>query len=85
MGNTVESRFFTPAIGSRAQAPDIPDISGGSFPGVAIRNVLQMPILSVPYGNADENNHAPNENLAIECFTKGIRTSAALFFQLAGK
>jgi len=45
---------------------------------------LQIPILSVPYGNADENNHAPNENLAIDYFTKGIRTTAALFFQLAG-
>jgi hypothetical protein len=49
--------------------PDIPDISGGSFPGAAIRNVLQIPILFVPYGNADENNHAPNKNLAIDCFT----------------
>jgi acetylornithine deacetylase/succinyl-diaminopimelate desuccinylase-like protein len=67
------------------QEPVLIPASGGSFPGAAIRNVLQIPILSVPYGNADENNHAPNENLAIDCFTKGIRTSAALFFQLAGK
>ena len=57
---------------------------GGSFPGAAIRNILNIPILSVPYGNADENNHAPNENLAIDCFKNGIRTTAALFYQLAG-
>jgi acetylornithine deacetylase/succinyl-diaminopimelate desuccinylase-like protein len=57
---------------------------GGSFPGAAIRNILSIPILSVPYGNADENNHAPNENLAIDCFKNGIRTTAALFYQLAG-
>ncbi|MFH1347603.1 MAG: M20/M25/M40 family metallo-hydrolase, partial [Candidatus Margulisiibacteriota bacterium] len=57
---------------------------GGSFPGAAIRNILNIPILSVPYGNHDENNHAPNENLAIDCFKNGIRTTAALFFQLAG-
>ena len=56
---------------------------GGSFPGAAIRNILNIPILSVPYGNADENNHAPNENLAIDCFKNGIRTTAALFYQLA--
>ncbi len=56
---------------------------GGSFPGAAIRSILNIPILSVPYGNADENNHAPNENLAIDCFKGGIRTTAALFFQLA--
>ena len=57
---------------------------GGSFPGAAIRNILSIPILSVPYGNADENNHAPNENFAIDCFKNGIRTTAALFYQLAG-
>ena len=56
---------------------------GGSFPGAAIRSILNIPILSVPYGNADENNHAPNENLAIDCFRGGIRTTAALFYQLA--
>jgi len=56
---------------------------GGSFPGAAIRNILSIPILSVPYGNADENNHAPNENFAIDCFKNGIRTTAALFYQLA--
>jgi len=56
---------------------------GGSFPGAAIRSILGIPILSVPYGNADENNHAPNENLAIDCFKGGIRTTAALFFKLA--
>lgn len=58
--------------------------SGGSFPGAAIRSILNIPILSVPYGNADENNHAPNENLAIDCFRGGVRTTAALLFQLAG-
>jgi acetylornithine deacetylase/succinyl-diaminopimelate desuccinylase-like protein len=57
---------------------------GGSFPGAAIRNILNIPILSVPYGNADENNHAPNENFAIDCFRNGIRTTAAMFYQLAG-
>jgi acetylornithine deacetylase/succinyl-diaminopimelate desuccinylase-like protein len=67
------------------QEPVLIPAGGGSFPGAAIRNVLNIPILSIPYGNADENNHAPNENLAIDCFLKGIRTSAALFFQLAGE
>jgi acetylornithine deacetylase/succinyl-diaminopimelate desuccinylase-like protein len=55
---------------------------GGSFPGAAIRTVLGIPILSVPYGNHDESNHAPNENLSLACFHGGIRTTAALFFQL---
>ena len=66
------------------QEPVLIPAGGGSFPGAAIRNILNIPILSVPYGNADENNHAPNENLAIDCFKNGIRTTAALFFRLAG-
>ncbi len=66
------------------QEPVLIPAGGGSFPGAAIRSILGVPILSVPYGNADENNHAPNENLAVDCFKNGIRTTAALFFQLAG-
>ena len=69
---------------NRDQDPVLIPASGGSFPGAAIRNVLDIPILSVPYGNHDENNHAPNENMAVECFRNGIRTTAALFSQLAG-
>ena len=32
----------------------------------------------IPYANADQANHAPNENLRIDCFLNGIRTGAAL-------
>lgn len=76
-------QFVTAIRQGFEQEPVLVPAGGGSFPGAAIRNVLGIPILSVPYGNADENNHAPNENLAIDCFKKGIRTTAALFFQLA--
>ncbi len=65
------------------QEPVLVPSGGGSFPGAAISNILGIPILSIPYGNHDENNHAPNENLAIDCFRKGIRTTAALLYQLA--
>lgn len=65
------------------QEPVLVPSGGGSFPGAAISNILKVPILSIPYGNPDENNHAPNENLAVNCFRNGIRTTAALFFQLA--
>jgi hypothetical protein len=37
----------------------------------------------VPYANADERNHAPNENIALSRFFAGIRTAAALFAELA--
>ena len=32
----------------------------------------------VPYANADEANHAPNENLEVERFFTGIKTGAAM-------
>jgi hypothetical protein len=36
----------------------------------------------VPYGNADEANHAPNENLKLDYFFNGIRTGAALLDEI---
>ena len=37
-----------------------------------------LPAFVVPYANADEANHAPNENLEIVRFIDGIRTGSAL-------
>lgn len=65
------------------QEPVLVPASGGTFPVAAIQKALNIPFLTIPYANADENNHAPNENLVIDCLHKGIRTSAALFFRLA--
>ncbi|MDQ8731891.1 M20/M25/M40 family metallo-hydrolase [Bradyrhizobium sp. LHD-71] len=50
----------------------------GSLPGYAFTQILGIDAFVTPYGNADEANHAPNENLKIECFFNGIRTGAAL-------
>jgi hypothetical protein len=36
----------------------------------------------VPYANADQANHAPNENLKLDLFHAGIRTGAALLAKL---
>ena len=51
---------------------------GGSLPDYVFTKILGTHAFVVPYANADEANHAPNENLKIECFMKGIRTGAAL-------
>jgi acetylornithine deacetylase/succinyl-diaminopimelate desuccinylase-like protein len=65
------------------QEPVLIPAAGGSFPAAPLRNFLDIPVFAVPYGNHDQSNHAPNENLAVECFRNGIRTTAALFSQLA--
>ena len=36
----------------------------------------------MPYANADEANHAPNENLEVERFYMGIKTGAAILAHL---
>ncbi len=48
---------------------------GGSVPAYVFADTLDIPCLVVPYANADENNHAPNENIALSCFRAGARTT----------
>lgn len=51
---------------------------GGSLPDYVFTKILGIPAFVVPYANADEANHAPNENMELERFYKGIRTGAAM-------
>jgi len=55
---------------------------GGSLPDYVWTKTLGLPAFVMPYANADEANHAPNENLEIELFIAGIRTGAALLDRL---
>jgi len=55
---------------------------GGSLPDYVFTKILGVPAFVVPYANADEANHAPNENLTLDCFHRGIRTGAALLEEL---
>jgi acetylornithine deacetylase/succinyl-diaminopimelate desuccinylase-like protein len=61
---------------------DVP-LLGGSLPTAVFTETLGLPFFLVPYANADERNHAPNENIALDRFFAGIRTAAALFAYLA--
>jgi acetylornithine deacetylase/succinyl-diaminopimelate desuccinylase-like protein len=56
--------------------------AGGSLPDYVFTKILGKHAFVVPYANADEANHAPNENLKLECFVNGIRTGAALLSRL---
>ena len=55
---------------------------GGSLPEYVFTRTLGIPCFGVPYANADEANHAPNENMELARFYDGIRTSAALLAHL---
>jgi acetylornithine deacetylase/succinyl-diaminopimelate desuccinylase-like protein len=56
---------------------------GGSVPTYVFADALDVPCLVVPYANADENNHAPDENIALSCFRAGIKTTVALLGELS--
>ncbi len=52
---------------------------GGSLPTAVFERELGLPCVTVPYANEDENNHSPDENMALDCFRSGARTSVELF------
>jgi len=56
---------------------------GGSLPDYVFTKTLGIPAFVVPYANADEANHAPNENLEVERFFMGIKTGAAMLAYIA--
>ncbi|MGJ5153430.1 M20/M25/M40 family metallo-hydrolase [Bradyrhizobium sp. HKCCYLR1023] len=59
--------------------------TGGSLPDYVFTKILGVPAFVVPYANADEANHAPNENMTIDCFYNGIRTGAALLDRVGAR
>ena len=56
---------------------------GGSDPDYLFTRVLGIPRVNIPYAAHDENNHAPNENITLEGFFCGIKTSAAFLHEAA--
>ncbi|WP_068299892.1 M20/M25/M40 family metallo-hydrolase [Pararhodobacter sp. CCB-MM2] len=67
---------------ARGEAPLVYPCAGGSLPDYVFTKILGVPAFVMPYANADEANHAPNENMEIGLFLKGIRTGAALLDRL---
>jgi acetylornithine deacetylase/succinyl-diaminopimelate desuccinylase-like protein len=69
-------------LAARGVEPLLYPTIGGSLPDYVFTKILGIPSFVVPYANADEANHAPNENLEIERFIDGIRTGCALLSEL---
>ena len=63
--------------------PVVIPMLGGTLPDYVFTRILGLPSVVVPYANHDERNHAPNENLRLDCFEAGIRTSIHLLAALA--
>jgi acetylornithine deacetylase/succinyl-diaminopimelate desuccinylase-like protein len=63
--------------------PVLQPCMGGSDPDYYFTRVLGIPRVNVPYAPHDENNHAPNESITVEGFYAGIKTTAALLYEVA--
>jgi len=57
-------------------------LAGGSLPLYSIYKVTGKPMYIIPYANPDEDNHAPNENMMIDWFENGVKTSIYLIENL---
>jgi len=51
---------------------------GGSVPIWAFTDILKLPTLLVPYANANNRQHSPNEHLRLDHLFQGVRTTAEL-------
>ncbi|KZL90246.1 M20/M25/M40 family metallo-hydrolase [Clostridium magnum] len=50
-------------------------VMAGTVPNYVWTDILKKPTLTIPYANADQNNHAPNENMDKLKFIRGIKSS----------
>jgi acetylornithine deacetylase/succinyl-diaminopimelate desuccinylase-like protein len=56
--------------------------AGGSVPIWAFTDILERPTLLVPYANANNRQHSPNEHLRLDHLFQGVRTTAQLLTDL---
>jgi acetylornithine deacetylase/succinyl-diaminopimelate desuccinylase-like protein len=76
-GNAIEKGFGKRPVFQR---------EGGSIPIVAtFAELLDVPCVLMGIGLPDENAHAPNENLDLNNFFSGIKSSAYFLEELGGK
>ena len=55
---------------------------GGSVPLWAFTDILQRPTIVVPYANANNRQHSPNEHLRLDHLYQGVLTTARLLNDL---
>ena len=82
----LESPFTVPLrqayVAAQGEEPLLVPAMGGSLPDYVWTKILGVPSFQTPYANHDEANHAPNENMEVDLFIKGIKTGAAMLAYL---
>jgi len=69
-------------LDAQGEEPLLVPALGGTLPDYVFTQILKIPSFVIPYANADEANHAPNEPLEIARFFAGIKTGTAILAQL---
>lgn len=85
---TLPESPYLPAIrrGAAAGLGEVPLVvpaMRGSLPLHVFTELLGLPCFGVPLANVDEANHAPNENLELRWFYRGVTASAGMLTELA--
>lgn len=84
----LESAFTEPLrqaiLDAQGEDPLLVPAMGGSLPDYVWTKILGVHSFGTPYANHDEANHAPNENMEVERFIRGIKTGAAVMQRLGG-
>jgi acetylornithine deacetylase/succinyl-diaminopimelate desuccinylase-like protein len=71
------------AVGeAHQQTPIIQPSMGGSLPDYMWTKTLGLPSIVVPYANFDEANHSPNENIGVDYFFNGIKSTCHVIHKL---
>jgi len=60
------------------EKPILIRMSGGSIPISPFVNTLNVPAVTVPTVNRDNNQHSPNENIRLGNYRDGIKTILAI-------
>ena len=83
----IDSPFTVPIrqaiVAAQGKEPLLMPAMGGSLPNYVFTKTLGLHTFVIPYANADESNHAPNENMEVWRIKQGIKTTASLLLHLA--
>ncbi len=82
----IDSPFTEPIrkgmVAALGEEPLLVPPLGGSLPAYVFTSILGLPTFGMPLANADQTNHAPNENLEVERFISGIKAAASVLAHL---
>ena len=67
--------------GAFGEEPIMIRMSGGSIPISPFVTTLDIPAVTVPTVNRDNNQHSPNENLRLGNYREGIKTMIAILLE----